>query len=70
LKWRASSQVQLNVLFSSSHFLEKSRAFGAQPLRKICAGNNINVHRLINLDMIGYPPANFAIIVGAMPGIR
>ena len=61
---RILAKVQLNntvqfVAFSG----EEQGLWGSTAYAKYVQANNINVHRLINLDMIGYPPANFAIIV-------
>lgn len=42
---------------------EEQGLWGSTAYAQYVQSNNINVHRLINLDMVGYPPANFAIKV-------
>ncbi len=42
---------------------EEQGLWGSTAYGQYIQANNINVHRLINLDMVGYPPADSSIIV-------
>lgn len=61
---RILTQVQLQddvqfVAFSG----EEQGYWGSTPYAQYIKSNNINIHRLINLDQIGYPMANSGVIV-------
>jgi hypothetical protein len=61
---RILAKVQLDDTIQFVAFSGEEQGFwGSTAYTKYVQANNINVHRLINLDMIGYPPADFAIIV-------
>ncbi len=61
---RILAKVQLDDTVQFVAFSGEEQGFwGSTAYAKYVQANNIDVHRLINLDMIGYPPANFAIII-------